>query len=137
MKKIISFALVLIMILSVSVSFAEVNLSELSYDELLTLQKELTKEIISRPEWKEVNVPVGNWKVGEDIPAGYYCIKTNEKSCLVAIWRKAIDDYSNKGLYYNEIIKKDNPCGKIELVDGMIVTLSNSAIFTPPASLGF
>lgn len=92
---------------------------------------------MSRPEWKEVTVPSGNWKVGEDIPAGTYCIKVESESCYVSIWRKAIDDFSNDGFYYGEVIEIDNPCGKIELLDGMIVSLDNKVIFTPPITLGF
>ena len=137
MKKLVSFALVLVMLLSFSVAFAEVNLSELSYDELLILQKNLIKEIMSRPEWKEVSVPIGQWKVGVDIPAGTYSIKTNERSCLVCVWRNAVDDYSNGGLYYNEVISGDKPCGKIQLLDGMTITVNNPVIITPPTSLGF
>ena len=33
-----------------------VNLSSMSYEELLVLQKNLVKEIMSRPEWKDVKV---------------------------------------------------------------------------------
>ena len=135
MKKV--FPVLLVVLMLFSCAMAETNLSEMSYDELLTLQKDITKEIMTRPEWKEVTVPAGHWKVGVDIPAGTYCIKADTDSCFVTIWRKAIEDYSDNGLFYSEVLDKGEYCGKIELVDNMIVTLENPAVFTPPVSLGF
>ena len=138
MRKLVSVLLSIVMIFSFSFAFADTNLSDMSYDDLIALQRAVVKEIMSRPEWKEVVVPAGNWVVGVDIPAGTYSIRTEARSCGLTVWRKAIDDYSNNGLYYNEVIGKDKKdCGKIELSDGMVVCLSNDAIFSPPKSLGF
>ena len=62
MKKIFSLIVALLFILLFSVTAAaDTNLSEMSYDDLLTLQKELVNEIMSRPEWKEVEVPAGQY----------------------------------------------------------------------------
>lgn len=133
MKKalIIAIAIVLVAV----VAYAEVTLSSMSYDELIELNHQLTAEIMSRPEWKEVTVPPGIWQVGEDIPAGTYSIKSEFAG--VTIWRKAKDDYSDDGMFYAEIIKDDSPCGKIKLDKGMVVEISGEVIFAPPMSLGF
>ena len=120
-----------------SFALAETDFSAMSYDELISNYHELVAEIMSRPEWKEVPVPAGVWKIGEDIPEGTYAIKTSENVCVVEVWRRALDDYTNKGLYYYETLSSNKPCGKIELPAGMLIKLGNNAVFTPPMTLGF
>ena len=54
---------------------AEVDLSGMSYDELVALKDQINKAIWESQEWQEVTVPQGVWRVGEDIPAGKWVIK--------------------------------------------------------------
>lgn len=135
MKK---FALILaaVMVVAAVAYAAEIALGDYSFDQLIALQKQITAEIMSRPEWKEVTVPAGTWSVGDDIPAGTYSM-TPTNYAVITIWRKAENDYSNNGLFYNEMLDEDESCGKIKLEDGMIVVLSGSIVFAPPLSLGF
>ena len=51
MKRIV----VILFIISIAISpaIAETDLSKLSFDELRQLQAEISKEIVTRPEWKE------------------------------------------------------------------------------------
>ena len=132
MKKLI--CIILILCLPV-IAVAETDLTSMSYDALVNLQRELTAEIMSRPEWKSVTVPAGTWLVGTDIPAGTDSISA--KFTGVQVWRRAIDDYSDNGLYYNEIIQESEPCGKIILTKGMVFVNSGEVVFSPPLSLGF
>ena len=135
MKKLIC---VLLLVCMTTFAAAEsMDLSGLSFDDLVKLRDQVNAEIISRPEWKEVNVPAGTWIVGKDIPAGSYSIKSEKGKVHVAVWRKAIDDYSDNGLVYNELIDPDSPLGKIELQDGWILDIGKPVVFTPPQSLGF
>ena len=76
MKRIVIFMLVLLLI-TVS-AFAETDLSQLSFDELRELQTKISKELITRPEWKSVPVPPGMYLVGVDIPAGEWTITCGE-----------------------------------------------------------
>lgn len=115
---------------------AETDLKSMSYDELIRLNQAVEREIMSRPEWKEVSVPGGVWRVGEDIPAGTYSIKTDKRSANFFVWKRAKDDYSDGGLVYNELIRKDEPYGKVTLTDGMVVEC-DAVIFAPPMTLGF
>ena len=69
MKKLIALVLVILSLIPM-VAFADVELGGMSFDELVSLNGKLLKEIVSRPEFKEVTVPTGSYKVGEDIPAG-------------------------------------------------------------------
>ena len=138
MKRIVSLFLALILVCMAAACAAEsIDLSGLSFDELMSLRQALDAEIMSRPEWKEVAVPAGTWVVGKDIPAGSYCIKSEKGYVNVTVWRKVKDDYSNNGLVYNELIKPESPLGKIELEDGFILDLGRPVVFTPPMSLGF
>ena len=51
------------------------DLSELSFQELLDLQSSVNQALWASDEWNEVTVPVGIYRVGEDIPAGRWTIK--------------------------------------------------------------
>lgn len=136
MKKL--FALILVVCMTASFAAAETDLSSMSFSNLLALQKEIVAEIMSRPEWKEVTVPAGTWIVGQDIPAGSYCMKPAGKGKVnITVWKKAVHDYSNNGLIYNELISQDSPYGKMTLQDGQIIEFGSAIIFAPPASLGF
>lgn len=57
---------------------AEVDLSGLSYDELVALKDRINLAIWASAEWQEVTVPQGVWEVGVDIPAGYWTITAAE-----------------------------------------------------------
>lgn len=37
---------------------------------------------MSRPEWKAVEVPAGEWIIGQDIPEGYYSITAKDKIAI-------------------------------------------------------
>lgn len=134
MKKL--FALIVtVMILTVSIAVAETDLSSMSYNDLIALQKKVNAEIMSRPEWKEVKVPAGTWKVGDDIPEGTYSIKTDAVLCTIQIWNGEQGDFSN---YVDmKIISESESVGKIELKAGWIIEFTSSVTFTPPVLLGF
>lgn len=134
MKRFLSLLLILVCITGIA---AAEDLSTFSFDELIALREKLNAEIMSRPEWKQVEVPGGQWIVGKDIPAGIYSITPSSSSSLIQIWRKAIDDYKNNGLVFNQAVKKKDPIGRIILEEGWIFTNSHAVIFTPSVSLGF
>lgn len=77
MKKVISF--VLCLALCCSVALAEVNLSGMSFDELVALKDKINLAIWNSQEWQEVTVPQGVWLVGEDIPEGHWTISCKTK----------------------------------------------------------
>lgn len=68
MKKLL--CAVLILCLVPMISLAEIDLSGLSTEELMDLNKAVIMEIFSRDDFQLVTVPAGTYKVGEDIPAG-------------------------------------------------------------------
>lgn len=88
-----------------------------------------------------VQVPTGQWRVGEDIPAGTYSVKLGPdmRSGYIKVWGKTADDFlSNGGLIYSEFIEEKNPViGKIELKSGWLVDVDGPVLFDAPVTLGF
>ena len=131
MKRVVSVLLVLFLLFSCSVGLAEINLSEMSYDELIALQKELVLEVMSRPEWKEVEVPAGQYTIGVDIPAGWYSMKPKKTWDSVYLrW------YPNPDNDYWDYVRTDD-IARFELKEGMRIYLEQTTIFAPARSLGF
>lgn len=64
------------------INVSALDLSQLSYQELLELKDHINLAIWESEEWQEVTVPQGVWKVGEDIPAGHWSV------ICAAGWRK-------------------------------------------------
>lgn len=110
-----------------------IDLTNLSFSELIELQQKLTAEIISRPEWKEVTVPAGTWIIGKDIPAGEYSIKVLSRTTRVNVYKSETASSWDKHI----IIHDDDPIGKIILSDGMKIVIDEPALFAPAISLGF
>lgn len=74
MKKIISFVLAIMMVLMVSVAFSEIDISGLSYDELVELVDRAQRQIMFSDYWQEVEVPSGDYVIGKDIPEGKWVV---------------------------------------------------------------
>lgn len=78
MKKTFAFVLILALLLplsSLASDSADIDLSGLSFDELIALRDRLNLAIWNSQEWQEVTVPIGAWKIGEDIPVGKWTIR--------------------------------------------------------------
>ena len=129
MKKVVAILIVLCMMYTVVL--AETDLSAMSFDELVSLSRKVSAEIMSRPEWKEVEVPVGVWTVGVDIPAGVYSVRPARSSANFACYDE------NGRLQLNLLCLDGESIGKVELLDGWTVKPSSPVIFAPPLSLGF
>ena len=129
MKKLICVMMILCFLPVLSV--ADTDISSMSFDELVTLSRSVAAEIMSRPEWKEVEVPSGQWIVGIDIPAGVYSVSPVRSSCSFSCY-----DQSGR-LTESLLCLSDSPIGRIELIEGWTVNLTNPVIFAPPLGLGF
>ena len=153
MKKMI-LLLALALLLPV-VAAAQVDLSGMSYAELVELRDQINLAMWASDEWQEVTVPQGVWVVGEDIPAGHWTIKAAEGAFSYVKYGDKLDesgkdiDYSPAAIseiitspmasFYNETsdrteIDVDAQAGYYFVID------SGSVIFTPYSgkpSLGF
>ncbi len=140
-----------------SSAFAEIDLTGLSFDELVALKDRINLAIWESAEWQEVTVPIGVWKIGEDIPAGHWTIKAapgqNMSWGSVAYGTK-LDalgkavEYDFDGFYYSEMVKVEGSEAAVNLTeidldvqDGAYIVVDYcDMIFTPYAgkpSLGF
>ncbi len=134
MKRFLSLILILVCVASFAIADS-IDLSSLSYTDLITLQRNLVKEIMSRTEWKEVRVPAGTWKVGEDIPEGTYGISTKSALVTMTVYKSENKDFMDlEGMH---VLSMDDSIGKLVLKDGWVVEITSEVIFTPPLSLGF
>ena len=128
-KKFLSVILTLCLLLPV-IALAEIDLSAMSVDELIALNKAVVMELMSRKDFKEVAVPAGTYKVGEDIPAGSYTVKAKQFAVLVT--------YEKNGDYGDVYTVESDSCvGKLTLEKGESIQITGDVIFTPYAGLGF
>lgn len=140
MKRILAF--ILVMLVAALPACAEIDLSSMSFDDLLALQEKVVKEITSRAEWKEVAVPPGIYEVGVDIPVGKWTITSTDTVSLT--WGSALDEYKADIPYSAEIADEalwnEGESVSWELIEGTFIMIKyNTVIFTPyvKQSLGF
>lgn len=154
MKKLALFLLVFT--LMIAPALAEVDLSGMSYDELVAIKDQINLAIWQSDTWQEVEVPQGIWIVGEDIPVGKWTIRhTDGVQTTKVVWSDAIDAsgaslsyngdlYETEWLYDpdNKYYDKGNPTEVTwDLKDGQYLMVEvGIATFTPYSgkpSLGF
>lgn len=131
MKKLISVFLLLCLLIGCAAADS-IDLSSMTFDQLVDLQKSISAEIVKRPEWKEVSVPAGNYIIGEDIPAGTYSI---EGADALAVIESTKPGSRMSEFYY--MLDRGEVVGKVELTEGCSLRLNGAVIFRPPVSLGF
>ena len=90
----ISISIVFLLLLIPAFAFAEVDLSGMSYDDLVSLSKQVGMAIMQSDEFDSVTVPMGIWEVGVDIPEGTWII-TPEKSMCMVVYGSALDESGN------------------------------------------
>lgn len=134
-----------------------VDLSGMSFDELLVLKVEIDKALVKCEEWQEVEVPVGVYTVGEDIPEGHWNISAAPMDWPKVTWAKRLDA-TGKSADYSDILHRANLMGKehrsydsygseyppqidYELKEGQFIIIEDGkVVFTPytgKPSLGF
>ena len=75
MKKAICIIMAALLLLVQAYAFSEnIDISQLSIEELAELRDRCQMEMMKSDKWQEVRVPVGVWEVGKDIPAGHWSI---------------------------------------------------------------
>lgn len=156
MKKLLCILSALAIALSLAVPAAaeNIDLTALSWEELLELKEKITLEQMSRDEWQEVEVPQGVYVVGEDIPAGKWTVRCKTGSRLRLAWSKALDESGHDIDFYvvHDIAHLTNPeyeyykAGDdveytFEAIEGYYIVIEDApATFTPFAGkpdLGF
>lgn len=133
-----------------------IDLSGMSYQELVALKDQINIAMWKSQEWQEVTVPQGVWLVGVDIPAGHWTIKAKVKQSYIKIGtvldvtKKDIDIWASD-FFYNESIYspeyryyeagRDKIEIDLELQNGTYIVIEyGDVIFTPytgKPNLGF
>lgn len=75
MKKLIACLLICLLLLG-SAFASDVDLSGMSFDELVELKNKINLALWQCEEWQEVTVPAGTYQIGVDIPAGHWSLRT-------------------------------------------------------------
>lgn len=158
MKRILSLFCAFVLALSVTpVALADqIDLSGMSFDELVALKDRIDLAIWNSQEWQEVEVPQGVWKVGEDIPVGHWTIKSVEGWASITVGTalneggKDIDTWNSRFYYYDSVYHPsyksyNSASNKTELdfnlTEGMYIVIDMGVVsFSPYAGkpkLGF
>lgn len=174
MKRIISLIIVVVLLLSVSVvcfadakndkdkdneavdpkkvstikdeNRAQIDLTGMSYEELVALKDKINLAMWNSEEWQEVTVPQGVWVVGEDIPVGHWTISAADGAYAMVCACNKLDetqksaDYSG-GYVIEHLMSKSNPSFNensdieyedFELTDWEYIVVDyGSVVFTP------
>ena len=137
MKKFFCFLFCFLFCFAVSASadtasLAQINFEEMTVEELTWAKNAILMELSFRQEVKEIKVPMGEYVIGVDIPAGTYTIETKESSAMVIV----CDSEGNTENFYT--ISNGDGIGKISLTDGQSVHINLSAVmFCVYTGLGF
>ena len=138
MKKLAAWAMIFLMTLPISTMAEEVNLTDMTLDELLRLRKQIDHEILLRFEMEDIvsTLPKGEYVCGEHIKPGRY-IFTN-----LALEKRGIRIYDNQEMhdqwehrYY--YLLTPNQSAFAELKEGMIVCLYDGDLLLEIANLPF
>ena len=153
MKRFFLFLLLLALVTSAA-GASGVDLSGMTFDELVALREQLNLAIWNSAEWQEVNVPEGIWIVGEDIPAGHWSIRVAAKhDYFYVLYFDKLDDVGKRPardayIFSQDIATEDyHPFGEInatsvdiDMKEGWYFECGGEVIFTPFAGkpdLGF
>lgn len=142
---------VLCAVLLIGSACAEVDLSGMSFSDLLALKERINLALFQCDEWQEVKVPAGMYKIGTDIPAGKWVISPIDGETARVYWGEGTtsggteidDEYA-----YEQITSPNDSYAKYNKVESVMWELANGTylliqdspvIFTPftGISLGF
>lgn len=133
----------LILILTVAPAVSEVDLSGMSFDELVSLREQLNLAIWNSQEWQEVEIPAGVWTIGKDIPAGHWKVSVPEKKYTQVYYCKKLDETGmmgslNESNYTVILFGKKSAfadhgpeCMDFQMAEGWYFINNDAVIFTP------
>lgn len=144
MKKLLC---ILLACLCITPAFADdIDLSGMSYKELVRLKDRINLYMWMSDEWQEVKVPSGLWEIGVDIPAGHWTLTANPNATYVQIqYGDTLNSFgtevSYSGKLYTVTLWGKNSYAydegdlisiDLELKDGFYLQIHDSyVIFTP------
>lgn len=153
MKKFIILLLSLALVVC-SAAADSIDLSGMTYEDLIALRDQINLAIWNCQEWQEVTVPEGIWIVGQDIPAGHWSIRVAaENDYLYVSCFDLLNEVEKSPARGSRLVQQDiaspgySAFGEITLEstdlileDGWFFKCTGAVIFTPYAGkpdLGF
>jgi len=130
MKKLVAALSVLALLLPFA--YAETSLSDLSFTQLIDLRRQIDEALWACEEWQEVEVPIGTYVIGEDIPAGKWTLECLEWNAYILLYSD-LDHFTSKDydVFNVKAISEGQTCN-ITLEDGNILDIQLSPVkFTP------
>lgn len=126
MKKIISCFLLLCMLFTVTASAEEIDLSNLSLEELISLHAQVDELLSEKSKCKLDVIYQGYYVVGEDIKEGDYLLTRiddfDEPFWIITMYESKEDEENRNDVSKINLQKGDN--GQLNLKDGMIVKMT-------------
>lgn len=130
MKKLIAVLIAALMLTGCASAAVDIDLSSLSFDELIELRTQIALEMWHRDEWKEAVAPSGYYEVGSDIPAGRWTISVVDSSAFVGFYKTLPDALKGENSLFSEALFDDETWSVI-IEDGMGVNISGEVVFQP------
>lgn len=149
MKKIFLAIVIMMLCIQPALAASGIDISGLSFDELLELKEQINLAIWASEGWQKVTVPAGAYKVGRDIPAGHWTITPVDGQTARVYWGSSLDESKTDipllSLYtYEQITSPEDTYAKYnniesvswDLTGGSFVVIKDSAVvFSPFAGL--
>lgn len=132
MKKLATLILTIALILAPA-AHADIDLSGMSFNELVELQEKVTAAMWASDEWQEVELPAGMYVIGDDIPAGQWDFSCENGMVMIKVW-KSVDEYTQNGdkIWLNVISANAGEKATALFSDGQVIQLfPSSAVFYP------
>lgn len=130
MKKIILASIASAMM--ATTALAGVDLSGMSFDELLEVQKEVNTAIWESDGWQEVTVPIGVYKIGEEIPAGEWILTYGGSFTNFAVYRDFTNGELEHIITYGGLEASKDEEAKVILEEGTwLEVATNPVVFKP------
>lgn len=107
MRKIVCIVMVFVALLS-CIAFAEIDVSDMSFSELVEARELITQAMWASDEWQEVEVPAGLYQIGVDIPAGYWTVRPAGVNTCMIKYGNTLEDNGNE---------LDYPCVSEQITD--------------------
>ena len=79
-KYVIALLLIVSILFTFTYATADLDLSSMSFEDLIALRDKVMDEILTREEWDDVLIPAGVYEIGVDIPEGMWTITAESYS---------------------------------------------------------
>ena len=113
-----------------------IDLSSLSFDELIAFRERINLAIWDTEEWQEVTVPTGTWEIGKDIPAGHWTIKAADGVLCWIKYGDLLNESSNVNIrakiYIDKIVISPNHTSYKPLEDNTEIDIDMKEVKNSP-----